>query len=178
MKILLISFYHPEVVRGGEQQICYELFQGLKARGADVTLLASVDPSIGYLYKSGARITGFDGRPDEFMFLSRDYDYVWDKVANVLLIESFIEFLQLIKPDVVHFHHFLTYGIDLLTLTRRVLPNAKIVFTAHEFLTICAAEGHMVRRTDQSLCTAPRRCAATNVCPASRPNTTLCARCG
>jgi glycosyltransferase involved in cell wall biosynthesis len=160
MKILLISFYHPEVVRGGEQQICYELFQGLKARGADVTLLASVDPSIGYLYKSGARITGFDGRPDEFMFLSRDYDYVWDKVANVLLIESFIEFLQLIKPDVVHFHHFLTYGIDLLTLTRSVLPNAKIVFTAHEFLTICAAEGHMVRRTDHSLCTraSPVRC--------------------
>src|SRR6202041_2409202 len=50
-------------------------------------------------------------------------------------------------------HHFLTFGIDYLTLTRRVLPDAKIVFTAHEFLSICAANGHMVRRTDGSLCT-------------------------
>jgi glycosyltransferase involved in cell wall biosynthesis len=161
VKVLLVSFYHPELVRGGEQQICYELFEGLKVReGVEVTLLASVDPSIGYLYKSGARITGFDGKPNEFMFLCRDYDYLWDKVSNVLLIESFIEFLQLVNPDIVHFHHFLTYGIDLLTLTRRTLPAAKIIFTAHEFLTICAANGHMVRWTDQSLCTraSPVRC--------------------
>jgi glycosyltransferase involved in cell wall biosynthesis len=169
MKVLLISFYHPELVRGGEQQICYELFEGLKERGdVEVTLLASVDSTTPYLYKSGARITGFDGRPNEYLFLSRDYDYAWEKMSNVLLIESFIEFLQLIKPDVVHFHHFLTYGIDFLTLTRRTLPDAKIIFTCHEFLTICAAEGHMVRKTDQSLCTraSPVRC---HQCLPNRP---------
>jgi glycosyltransferase involved in cell wall biosynthesis len=169
MKVLLISFYHPELVRGGEQQICYELFEGLKERGdVDVTLLASVDSTMPYLYKSGARITGFDGRPNEYLFLSREYDYAWEKVSNILLIESFIEFLQLINPDVVHFHHFLTYGIDLLTLTRRILPDAKIIFTCHEFLTICAAEGHMVRKTDQSLCTraSPVRC---HQCLPNRP---------
>ena len=60
----------------------------------------------------------------------------------------------------VHFHHFFTYGVDLLTLTRRVLPDARIVFTFHEFMSICAADGQMVRRTDRSLCThaSPVRC--------------------
>jgi glycosyltransferase involved in cell wall biosynthesis len=60
----------------------------------------------------------------------------------------------------VHFHHFFTYGVDLLTLTRRVLPDARMVFTFHEFMSICAADGHMVRRTDRSLCThaSPVRC--------------------
>jgi glycosyltransferase involved in cell wall biosynthesis len=67
-------------------------------------------------------------------------------------VESFAEFLGLIKPDIVHFHHFLTLGLNLITLTRRVLPEAKIVFTLHEFLAICAADGHMRRRTDNSLC--------------------------
>ena len=154
MKILLISLYHPELVRGGAQQIAYELFQGLRAPpDVEVTLLASVDQTTPALFKSGARITGFDGRPGEFLFLSREYDYAWEKTSNVLLLESFQEFLLLINPDVVHFHHFKTFGIDYLTLTRRVLPQAKIVFTAHEFVTICAANGHMVRRTDQSLCT-------------------------
>ena len=65
-RILLISLFHPELLRGGAQQICYELFEGLKERGdADVTLLASTDESNPALFKAGARITGFDGKPDE-----------------------------------------------------------------------------------------------------------------
>ena len=71
---------------------------------------------------------------------------------NVLMIEAYVDFLRLIRPDVVHFHHFLTLGIDLITITRRTLPEARIVFTFHEFLAICAADGQMVRRTDKSLC--------------------------
>ena len=154
LKVLLISVFHPELVRGGAQQICHELFQGLKEReDIEPVLLASVDTNQRSLYKSGARITGFDGRPGEFLYLSRDYDFLWHKVGSPALIESFAEFLDLVQPDVVHFHHFLTLGIDLLTLTRRRLPNAKIVFTLHEFLSICTAGGHMVRTFDKSQCT-------------------------
>ena len=44
MKVLLISIFHPEIVRGGAQQVCYELFQGLKERDdVNATLLAVVD---------------------------------------------------------------------------------------------------------------------------------------
>jgi len=154
MKVLIVSLYHPELVRGGAQQVAYELFEGLRQReDVEPYLLASADHNSPALFKSGARITGFDGRPNEFLFLTQEYDYAWEKGANVLLVEAFKGFLELIRPDVVHFHHFLTFGIDLLTLTRRVLPEVKIVFTAHEFLAICPANGHMVRRTDASLCT-------------------------
>ncbi len=162
MKVLIISLYHPELVRGGSQMMAQELFVGLREAGVEATWLASVDPQTSpQLYKSGARITGFDGRPGEFLFLSQDYDYVWEKVSNERLIESFAEFLIAVRPDIIHFQHFMTFGIDFLTLARRTLPEAKIVFTAHEFLTICAAEGHMVRWTDQSLCerASPVRCA-------------------
>ncbi|WP_428395323.1 glycosyltransferase family 4 protein [Lichenicoccus sp.] len=151
--VLVVSLFHPELIRGGAQQIAYELFQGLKQQpGIKPVLLASVDSNFPGLFKSGARITGFDGRPNEFLFLSRDYDYWWHKTINPLLVESFIEFLELIRPDVVHFHHFFTYGIDLLTVTRRTLPDARIVFTFHEFMAICAADGQMLRTTDKSLC--------------------------
>ena len=161
MKVLLISLFHPELVRGGAQQVCYELFNGLKAsRNIEPLLLAAVDPSMGALYKSGAQITGFDGREGEFLFLSRNYDQQWHKLSNHALTRSFVEFLELEQPDVVHFHHFLLFGIDFLTLTRRTLPNARIVFTFHEFLSICDANGHMLRRYDNSLCTraSPVRC--------------------
>jgi glycosyltransferase involved in cell wall biosynthesis len=161
MKVLLISLYHPELVRGGAQQICYELFKGLKAReGVSPVLLAAVDPTLKSLYKSGARITGFDGRDAEFLFLCRDYDYLWHKVSSDALVESFAEFLRLVQPDVIHFHHFLLLGIDLLTLARKVLPNARIILTFHEFLSICDANGHMLRKFDNSLCShaSPVRC--------------------
>ncbi len=161
LKVLLVSLFHPELVRGGAQQVCYELFQALQERDdLDVTLLASIDQGLPALYKSGARITGFDGRRNEFLFLSRDYDHVWHKMTNPLLTESFAEFLEQIQPDVIHFHHFLTYGIDMLSLTRRVLPHCRLVFTFHEFLSICHSHGHMLRTTDGSLCdhASPVRC--------------------
>ena len=153
-RILLISLFHPELVRGGAQQIAYELFEGLRERDdADVTFLACIDRQFTSLYKSGARITGFDGRPDEYLFLSRDYDYTWHKTGAPSTLESLEEFLLQIAPDIVHVHHFLMLGIDVLCLIRRVLPACRLVFTFHEFMAICAADGHMVRRTDGSLCT-------------------------
>ncbi len=153
MKILIIAMYHPELVRGGSQQVAHELFQGLKdVPGVESVLLCSADHNSPAMFKSGARITGFDQRENEYLFLSHDYDYVWQKLPLPLQAQAFAEFLKRINPDVVHFHHFMTYGIDYLTLTRSILPKVRIVFTAHEFLTICAAEGHMVRKTDGALC--------------------------
>ncbi len=161
MKILVVSLFHPELVRGGAQQIAYELFLGLKQLpDTQPVLLASTDHSLPDLYKTGACITGFDGRPDEYLFLTGAFDSWWHKLADPRLVEAFADFLRLIRPDVVHFHHFMTFGVELLTLTRRVLPDCRIVFTFHEFLAICTADGHMVRRTDHSLCdhASPVRC--------------------
>jgi glycosyltransferase involved in cell wall biosynthesis len=152
-KVLVVSLHHPELMRGGAQQIAYELFRGLQNEpGVEPVLLASIDMQYPALYKSGACITGFDQRPNEFLFLPQEYNGAWHRTSSVRLIDAYCEFLETIRPDVVHFHHFLTFGIDLLSLTRRVLPNARLVFTFHEFLSICDANGHMVRTGDQSLC--------------------------
>lgn len=158
-KVLIVTLHHPELMRGGAQRIAYELFQGLQNEpGIEPVLLASTDTAYpadsAYpaLYKAGACITGFDQRPNEFLFLPQEYDGAWHRTSSVRLVEAYCEFLTTIRPDVVHFHHFLTFGIDLLSLTRRVLPNARLVFTFHEFLSICEANGHMVRLSDQSLC--------------------------
>jgi glycosyltransferase involved in cell wall biosynthesis len=82
----------------------------------------------------------------------QNYDYWWHKTASPRALDAYVEFLHTVRPDVVHFHHFFTLGIDLLTLTRKELPEARIVFTFHEFMSICAADGQMVRKMDRSLC--------------------------
>jgi hypothetical protein len=115
LKVLQLSLWHPELVRGGAQQIAYETFKALQGTpGVEPTFLAAVDRSAGAFYKAGARITGFDGRPGEYLFLSQDYDYLWHKVANPLLVAAYADFLAELAPDVVHVHHFMLFGIDLL----------------------------------------------------------------
>jgi glycosyltransferase involved in cell wall biosynthesis len=157
MKVLLVSLLHPELMRGGAQQACYELFLGLDAEpDVEAFFLAATEPgSYPALYKPGARITGFDGRKNEFIFLSADYDFTWHRTTSPHHVEAYVDLLESIRPDVVHFQHFLFLGIDFLTLTRTVLPHCRIIFTFHEYLTMCDARGHMVRWTDGSLCTLP-----------------------
>ena len=128
LKVLLLSLFHPELVRGGAQQVCYELFQGLKeVEGIEPTLLSAVDPSFKALYKAGARITGFDGRPGEFVFLGRDYDYWWHRSGSHLLVESYIEFLETLQPDVVHFHNV----VRELSVAALLVPAPRVL-TAHD----------------------------------------------
>jgi glycosyltransferase involved in cell wall biosynthesis len=76
------------------------------------------------------------------------------------LAEAFEDFLLRVRPDVIHFHHFMLLGVDMLTLARRVLPEARIILTFHEFLAICLAQGQLVRTTDQAVCdrATPIRC--------------------
>lgn len=157
LRVLLISLLHPELMRGGAQRCCYELFLGL-AEEPDVEpfFLAATEPgSYPALYKPGARITGFEGRKNEFLYLSTDYDFIWHRTGSRHHVDAYAEFLETIRPDVVHFQHFLFLGIDFLTLTRTVLPHCRIVFTFHEYLTMCDLRGHMIRSTDGSLCTQP-----------------------
>ncbi len=161
MKILEISLFHPELVRGGAQQAAYELFLGLRQAGCDVTLLASTDLSgPKSLFKPGAVITGFDGRAKEFLFLSHAFDPVWMRNHDLRALKAFAAFLRDCAPDIVHFHHFLTFGLELFLIARRTLPKARLFLTLHEFLAICRADGHMIRTFDRTLCTAssPVRC--------------------
>jgi glycosyltransferase involved in cell wall biosynthesis len=158
-KILLISLYHPLLVRGGSQQACYELFRALQEESScEPILLASVERALSPdLFKIGAHITGFDGRKNEFLFLSQGYDHEWHKNKQPVSLEKFQMFLRSVQPDAIHFHHFMTFGLEYLVAARRYLDTVggQLVLTFHEFLAMCLAQGQMVRTFDKSLCEYP-----------------------
>jgi hypothetical protein len=62
-RVLLISHYHPELIRGGAQQCCYELFQGLKQE-ADIEpfFVSWTHGKYTVVLNQGGCITGFFGR--------------------------------------------------------------------------------------------------------------------
>jgi glycosyltransferase involved in cell wall biosynthesis len=160
-KILLISLGHPELVLGGSPVVCQELFEALRERDdVECAMLAAVNADAGTVHQPKAGITGFDGRDGTFLLHQVEHDAWLYRNNEPMLVEAYIELLRALEPDVVHFQHFLSVGLDLIGVTRRVLPACRILLTFHEFTAICAADGHMVRRTDQSLCdhASPVRC--------------------
>ena len=80
---------------------------------------------------------------DFFTLTSRDKSLYSQHLTNFLLAH---------RPDVVHLQHTHFIGLDLLSQIRRVLPEAAIVYTLHEFLPICHRDGQMVRTFNSELC--------------------------
>jgi glycosyltransferase involved in cell wall biosynthesis len=100
--------------------------------------------------------------PDEYFFHTdvEEYDWFLSSCRNkATYTRYFRELLTAYKPDVVHFQHTIFIGYDVLRETRRTLPDARIVYTLHEYLPICHNSGQMFRTTGE-LCTkaSPRRC--------------------
>ena len=160
--VCFASFFHPEIVRGGEQEVAYELFNAAK-RDPDVRplLICSVPPGTAPgLERSGAFITGFDHREDQFLFFPHGFDHFMQRITIPLAVRRFRDFLTETKPDVIHFHHTLMFGADLLTVVKNTCPSTKIFFTFHEFVSICNSSGQMVRTKNRGLCTfaSPVRC--------------------
>jgi len=64
VKVLLVSLYHPNWCEVVPSKSATNSFKALSnVQTSEAVLLAAIDPSFNALYKSGARITGFDGRP-------------------------------------------------------------------------------------------------------------------
>jgi glycosyltransferase involved in cell wall biosynthesis len=143
-------------LRGGAQQAGYELFKGFDAlEDYDAFLLSGsprqMQPN---LIPRDITIVRHDGRANEFLLGVDAYDSFW--LSNTGLHggewRDVLTFLRTLDPDVIHFNHVINTGIELLHLARVACPKARIVYTLHEFVPICHANGQMVRTRRQGLC--------------------------
>ena len=63
--------------------------------------------------------------------------------------------LAFIKPQIIHLHHYLHFGVDVIHALKRLCPAATIVLTLHEYLLLCAHNGQMLKRGSHRLCRNP-----------------------
>jgi glycosyltransferase involved in cell wall biosynthesis len=101
--------------------------------------------------------------PNQYL-LYTDYskfDYEFGRLSEKsVLTRSFADFLLALQPDVVHLHHTLYMGYDLVRITTNTLPDVPILYSLHEYIPICHRDGVMVRTVNEELCEeeSPRRC--------------------
>ena len=157
--VLIATHSHPAITKGGAEIAAWRLFEGVRARDDWQAWF------MGCAREAGGRLGSSITQPfgdREFLYASQSFD--WFKFANQdPSYPAELEAMLLdVRPDLLHFHHYVNFGLETFMHIRRILPESRIVLTLHEFQAICNHYGQMVKRPRNSLCyeASPRDCNA------------------
>jgi glycosyltransferase involved in cell wall biosynthesis len=152
LRVLVVSHGHPSLSLGGAEIASHNLHKGLNAlAGVDSVYLARVGaPTPRH---AGTALMSLRQSASDILFHSDDYDHFFLSNRNTDDIRrDLVRFVRDLQPHVVHFHHILGLGLEALYAIREALPDAAIVVTFHEFLSICHHHGQMVKTKGSQLC--------------------------
>jgi glycosyltransferase involved in cell wall biosynthesis len=166
LRVLYVAHNHPTLHPGGAEAYALELYEAMRARpDVEPVLLARIGSNVARrrVAHPGTPFSSVNGDPNQhFVFTETDHFDFFTLTSRdkSLYSRHLTDFLLAHRPDVVHLQHTHFIGVDLLSQIRRVLPDAAIVYTLHEFLPICHRDGQMVRTFGDELCSeaSPRRC--------------------
>jgi glycosyltransferase involved in cell wall biosynthesis len=151
VKVLIVSHGHPDQGHGGAQIASYALFRQLRqTAGIDAYYLARV-VGRGATAKPIAPIRR---HRNEFALVSDSVDAFLIAQQSPAVIAAFARLIREIEPDVVHLHHYIAIGLELIAVVRDLRPQCKIIVTLQEFMAICHHLGQMVKTGTLALCEA------------------------
>jgi glycosyltransferase involved in cell wall biosynthesis len=156
----MICHSHPEITIGGAEIAAYQLYKSLSAHQAvSAAWYLGCDRAAG-ADKPGVVFAQPFGDDREYIYATDRFE--WFKFANrdQRFPAAFRRLLTELRPNVVHVHHYLNFGVEIFLLIRQVLPEARILLTLHEYLSICHHYGQMVTKEHHNLCyqSSPAAC--------------------
>ncbi|WP_165982628.1 glycosyltransferase [Dankookia rubra] len=158
VRLLVVCHTHPRFSRGGAEITAYETFRRAAAQpGVEAWFFASNGKAHGA--KIGVSVQQPFG-PREFVHTGEAYEQFKLSNPDPAFEREFGRVLREVRPDVVHFHHYLGVGVEAFLYVRRHAPQAQVILTLHEYLIICNHHGQMVTRPNLDLCktASPQRC--------------------
>jgi len=148
-RILTIAHGHPDFCRGGGEIAAGNLHEAYSEHPL-------VEQSI--LLARHDRGKGATGR----ISMLRPGHYLWEQTIGDWfrytaaeensVFGGFTELLRRFRPTVVHLHHYVHLGLEMLIVIRQECPDAKVLLTLHEFAAICARDGQMMKTGGNRLC--------------------------
>jgi glycosyltransferase involved in cell wall biosynthesis len=162
-KVLYISHGHPNFSRGGGELAAYYMYESMKNDpDYEPYLLARLEDPTYQITHPGSRLMTSEKDANTHFLISNNsnYDYFFhSKIDSGLheadLYQAFREFVLALRPDVVHFHHYIHMGVDLISYVKTLLPDVRILLTLHEYGAICAHDGSLMRTDKKQLCHQP-----------------------
>lgn len=159
MRILQINHQFPPFSRQGSELHCWQLSKSLAATDEVSVFHLSEIPDkkprrIDRSNSDGCKIYhGIDGGH-------------YARVANwtnPILQRQFRSVLDECRPEIIHFHNYLSLGDDLPTIAKK--SGAAVVYTLHDYGLACP--NHLLLRTDGSICSKSNGNFFQDCCPVS-----------
>ena len=149
LRVATLAHGHPTQSAGGAEIAAQTLHRAL-ADHENITALHIACAPYGVIAPAGA---------DEMFVETADLDDFRLVRRDPSEHQRLVAMLREFDPDVIHLHHVLGFGSDLIFALRRGFPRAVLVLTLHEYIPICHNRGQMVT-PDGELCTeaSPRAC--------------------
>jgi glycosyltransferase involved in cell wall biosynthesis len=156
-RVLFVCHGHPDLVPGGTELVTRDLCHAVGEAGyADTLFLGCVtrlhrrcgpESRLQTINASGTEMLLWVGGYDPFAMAQTDLDSFVNTMRAVL---------DRVRPDIVHFHHLSLIGLEALTVVKRLLPEARIVVTLHDYAHLCFNDGLLIQKESGSLCRGPK----------------------
>jgi glycosyltransferase involved in cell wall biosynthesis len=156
-KVVMFSHGHPKYSKGGAEIFAYDFF---------VSANTQFDMDC-YLFCAGREIP-FEGgvHCKNFSYGNKEltarqfvcntpgcnYDYFYHRLFHSgAVYRAIIAQIKKIKPDVIHFQHYLGFGLPLILCLKNHFKNVPIFLTLHDYFLICAKDGKILN-SDSNIC--------------------------
>jgi glycosyltransferase involved in cell wall biosynthesis len=156
-RILVVAHNHPSLHPGGTEIFAHDLSQAYREQGCEVLFLGATNA----MHRAPHPGTALQAVGEDVVLWSAHYDrFHMSQIDHYGTLQDLATLLEEFRPDVIHVHHLMLIGAEFLTLARRLLPQAAIVMTLHDYYPICHHDGLMVRPGDRQRCTgsSPSAC--------------------
>jgi glycosyltransferase involved in cell wall biosynthesis len=166
MRLLSLAHNHPALQPGGTEVVARNLFRRMRdtVPGLQGLFLAAVTGHLREARPGTLLQAAPGGAADEALIHLPHFDrFFLSQVDTHGLAAALGTVMDGLRPDIIHLHHPLQFGLESIALLRRLAPrHARIVLTLHDYFAICPREGQLLR-TDGRLCAGPstdgcRRC--------------------
>ena len=160
-RVLVVAHNHPDFHPGGTEILAHDLFREYRSRPDVEALFLAATNNLHRGQRPGTSFQSPGGAPDEVVMWCGHFDqFNLSQIDAYGVVPHLVSLLEDFRPDIVHIHHVLLIGVEFIALVRRILPNARIVMTLHDYFPICAHDGLMMRTSGKERCdrATPHRC--------------------
>jgi glycosyltransferase involved in cell wall biosynthesis len=151
-RVLYVAHGHPRFAKGGGELAAWRLFQHCSQVYGDGSCAFLAAASSPQQLPPGCGVLGLG--PREWLIRPSSNALIHDSVINLSVGGPLHQAMESYQPDLIHMHHYLHVGIDLVLTLKCWFPQALLVLTLHEYWAMCAYEGRLLRASGE-LCLGP-----------------------
>jgi len=164
-RVLQVAHGHTAFHPGGTEMVALALHRYWRSQEQDCWYLGAAESSVRASHPGTRMIALSDDQREAVIHVDDFLRFRLEQQDYFGSLREFANALATIRPDVVHFHHVLNFGLEAIHLTRQVLPRARIVVTLHDYYLICANNGQLYKHHTRERCRGPSLSACMSCIP-------------